>query len=41
MRLESPLLIIVGRTVALAAELDWFQPKGDLPHEALDHGASA
>lgn len=41
LRLESPLLIIVGRTVAMAGELDWFEPKGDLRHDALDHGASA
>ena len=41
MGLTSPLLIIVGRTVALAGELDWFQPTGEARHAALDHTASA
>lgn len=41
MRLASPLLIIIGRTVALAGELDWYQPSGDETHDALDHTARA
>lgn len=41
MRLASPLLIIVGRTVALAGELDWYQPAGDTEHDALDHSVRA
>jgi uroporphyrin-III C-methyltransferase len=39
--LDSPLLIIIGRTVALAGELDWFQPTGEAPNVALDHSAGA
>ena len=41
MRLDSPLLIIIGRTVTLAAELDWFAPTGEARHAALDHTAHA
>jgi uroporphyrin-III C-methyltransferase/precorrin-2 dehydrogenase/sirohydrochlorin ferrochelatase/uroporphyrin-III C-methyltransferase len=41
MRLESPLLIIVGRTVTLAGELDWFHPAGDPEHASLGHSVSA
>ena len=33
--LGSPLLFIVGRTVALAGELDWFQPQEVAPHASL------
>lgn len=35
-RLGSPLLIIVGRTVALAGGLDWFQPHAEDRDGALD-----
>jgi uroporphyrin-III C-methyltransferase/precorrin-2 dehydrogenase/sirohydrochlorin ferrochelatase/uroporphyrin-III C-methyltransferase len=41
MRLESPLLIIVGRTVTLAGELDWFHPAGDPEHASLGHSVGA
>lgn len=41
MRLASPLLIIIGRTVALAGELDWYQPAGESDHDTLDHSARA
>lgn len=41
MRLASPLLIIIGRTVALAGELDWYKPEGGEAHDALDHSARA
>jgi uroporphyrin-III C-methyltransferase/precorrin-2 dehydrogenase/sirohydrochlorin ferrochelatase/uroporphyrin-III C-methyltransferase len=41
MRLESPLLIIIGRTVAMAGELEWFQPRGVDRHEKLDRSARA
>ena len=40
-RLQSPLLVIIGRTVAMAGELDWFEPQGDPLHAALDHTARA
>jgi uroporphyrin-III C-methyltransferase/precorrin-2 dehydrogenase/sirohydrochlorin ferrochelatase/uroporphyrin-III C-methyltransferase len=33
--LGSPLLVIIGRTVTLAAELDWFQPRGEEQDAAL------
>ena len=39
--MDSPLLIIIGRTVALAGELDWFHPEGDDRDVALDHSAGA
>jgi len=36
MRLGSPLLIIIGRTVTLAGELDWYQVHAEGRHDALD-----
>lgn len=40
MRMGSPLLIIIGRTVTLAGELDWFQPQGEGRHVALDRSVA-
>lgn len=39
--MDSPLLVIIGRTVALAGELDWFHPEGEARDVALDHTAGA
>jgi uroporphyrin-III C-methyltransferase len=36
--LQAPVLIVVGRTVALSAELDWFNPQTEYAHVALDAG---
>ena len=41
LHLRSPLLIIIGRTVALAGELDWFEPQREGAHDALGHTAGA
>ncbi|MCG6967801.1 MAG: uroporphyrinogen-III C-methyltransferase [Chromatiaceae bacterium] len=41
MALDAPLLIIIGRTVALAGELEWFQPTGETSHAALDQRVGA
>jgi uroporphyrin-III C-methyltransferase/precorrin-2 dehydrogenase/sirohydrochlorin ferrochelatase/uroporphyrin-III C-methyltransferase len=40
-RLESPMLIIIGRTVALAGALDWYRPKGERLNEPLVRNARA
>jgi uroporphyrin-III C-methyltransferase len=36
--LEAPVLVVIGRTVSLAAELDWFSPQLEHEHVALDAG---
>ncbi|MCB1802995.1 MAG: uroporphyrinogen-III C-methyltransferase [Gammaproteobacteria bacterium] len=41
MQLQSPLLIIIGRTVALAGELDWFEPQRGGQDALLDSDARA
>lgn len=42
MRVQSPMLIVIGRTVALAGELDWFDPAGmGEAYETLSHSAGA
>ena len=41
MRLQSPLMIIIGRTVALAGELDWFEPLAGNRDATLDIDARA
>ena len=41
MRLQSPLMIIIGRTVALAGELDWFEPQAGRRDATLDIDARA
>lgn len=41
MQLQSPLMIIIGRTVALAGELDWFDPRTGTTDAALDLDARA
>ncbi len=42
MGMPSPLLIVIGRTVALAGELDWFTPASvGMGYETLDCSAGA
>jgi uroporphyrin-III C-methyltransferase len=36
--LEAPVLVVIGRTVSLAAELDWFSPQLEHEHVTLDAG---
>jgi uroporphyrin-III C-methyltransferase/precorrin-2 dehydrogenase/sirohydrochlorin ferrochelatase/uroporphyrin-III C-methyltransferase len=36
--LRAPVLVVIGRTVALGAELDWFTPQTEYAHVALDAG---
>lgn len=35
LRLQSPMLIIIGRTVAMAGELDWFKPAMETDNAGL------
>lgn len=39
--LQAPVMIVIGRTVNLAAELDWYFPEQELQHEAVDRSAHA
>jgi len=36
--LQPPVLFVIGRTVSLSAELDWFSAQQEEPHAALDAG---
>jgi siroheme synthase len=36
--LEPPVLLVIGRTVSLSAELDWFSPQTEQEDVTLDAG---
>jgi len=39
--LQAPVLVVIGKTVSLSKELDWFNPQPEHAHVALDIGVGA